>query len=87
MFCFLLQETSVRINAYFQNIEGNSIFERLTSFIKINLSLTKEEFPLIKVYREGQYKFLEYEKNLKLVYHEALEKVYQRPLDKYEHFF
>ncbi|SRR3712207_2142730 len=87
LFCFLLQETSVRINAYFQNIEGNSIFERLTSFIKINLSLTKEEFPLIKVYREGQYKFLEYEKNLKLVYHEALEKVYQRPLDKYEHFF
>lgn len=87
LFCFLLQETSTRINEYFQYIEGSSIFERLVSFIKINLSLTKEEFPLIKVYREGQYKFLEYEKNLKLVYHQALEKVYQRPLNKYEHFF
>ena len=28
LFCFLLQETSVRINAYFQNIEGNNVFHQ-----------------------------------------------------------
>lgn len=87
LFCFLLQETANRIRDYFEGIEGNTVFERLKSFIDINITLTKEQFALIKVYREGQYKFLDYEKNLKVVYHEALERIYQRPLDKYEHFF
>lgn len=87
LFCFLLQETANRIQDYFKYIEGNTVFERLKSFIDINITLTKEQFALIKVYREGQYKFLEYEKNLKIVYHEALERIYQRSLNKYEHFF
>ena len=87
LFCFLLQETSTRIHHYFNQIQGNIIFERLKSFIEINISLTKKEFQLIRVYREGQYKFLEHEKKLKEVYHEALNKIYERTLNEYEYFF
>ncbi|ASS40062.1 TetR/AcrR family transcriptional regulator [Fusobacterium sp. oral taxon 203] len=83
----LLKEAIDRIEAYLLNIEGETIKERLKDFIKKNLNLTKKEFKLIKIYRDGQYKFLEFEKEIKLVYNKALEKIYERKISIYEHFF
>lgn len=83
----LLKEAITRIEAYLLNIEGDTIKERLKDLIQKNLYLTKKEFKLIKIYRDGQYKFLEYEKEIKLVYNKALEKVYKRKISPYEHFF
>lgn len=87
LFKCLLEETSSRINIYFKKVKGDSIEERLESFIKINLELTREELPLIKVYREGQYKFIEYEKILREVYMNALERVFERNISDYEYLY
>lgn len=87
VFLVLLEETINRIAEYFKGIKGRSVEERLKSFIDINLELTKNEFRLIKVYREGQYEFIDYEKKIKKTYKKALEFVYGRKLNKYEFFF
>ena len=87
LFKYLLEETSTRIANYFQEVRGDSVEERLISFIEINFFLTKKEWPLIKVYREGQYKFIEYEKTLRRVYMDALEGIFQRSISEYEYLF
>lgn len=87
LYNFLLSEILLRIDSYLSEIAGNSIEERLKSFILKNLELTKKEFKLIKIYRDGQYKFLEYEKMLKKIYIKYLEKVYNRKLKIFERFF
>ncbi|MDO4690714.1 MAG: TetR/AcrR family transcriptional regulator [Fusobacterium sp.] len=84
---FLLSETIVRIDSYLSIIEGDTIEERLKDFIKKNLDLTRKEIKLIRIYRDGQYKFLEYEKKLKKVYNRSLENVYKRKLKIIEKFF
>lgn len=84
---FLLSETVLRIDSYLSNIEGETVEERLKDYIQKNISLTKKEMKLIKIYRDGQYKFLEYEKKLKKVYNKGLESVYKRKLKIYEQFF
>lgn len=87
LFQYLLEEVIRRIESYFENIEGNGIKERLESYININLELTKKEFKIIRIYRVGQYKFIEYEKKIKIIYINGLEKVFNRKMEMYESFF
>lgn len=87
IFKYLLDETSNRIAEYLSKTKGETILERLENFIRINFELTKYELPLIKVYREGQYKFTFYEKKLRNVYLDYLEVVFNRRLDEYEYLF
>ncbi len=87
IFKYLLEETSNRIENYFNEIFGNSIQDRLESFIEINFKLTKDQLPLIRVYREGQYKFTEFEQKLREVYLNALNTVFGRDLDEFEYIF
>lgn len=87
LFKYLLEEVIRRIESYFDNIKGNNVKERLESYIRINLELTKKEFKLIKIYRAGQYKFIEYEKKIKVIYINGLEKVFNRKMEMYESFF
>ena len=87
LFQYLLEEVIRRIEHYFENIEGNDIKERLESYININLELTKKEFKIIRIYRAGQYKFIEYEKKIKIIYINGLEKVFNRRMEIYESFF
>lgn len=87
LFQYLLEEVIRRIEHYFENIEGNDIKERLESYININLELTKKEFKIIRIYRAGQYKFIKYEKKIKIIYINGLEKVFNRRMEIYESFF
>lgn len=87
LFQYLLEEVIRRIESYFENIEGNGIKERLESYININLELTKKEFKITRIYRAGQYKFIEYEKKIKIIYINGLEKVFNRKMEMYESFF
>lgn len=88
LFQYLLEEVIKRIENYFNNnIKGNNVKERLESYININLELTKKEFKLIKIYRAGQYKFIDYEKKIKIIYKNGLEKVFNRKMELYESFF
>lgn len=87
LFQYLLEEVIKKIESYFKNIEGNDIKERLESYININLELTEKEFKLIKIYRAGQYKFIEYENKIKIIYNNGLKKVFNKELGIYESFF
>ncbi|UUV19413.1 TetR/AcrR family transcriptional regulator [Fusobacteria bacterium ZRK30] len=87
LFTYLLEETSNRIEEQFKNIEGKDLQARMENFILLNFDITKKEFPLIRVYREGQYKFIEYEQKLRNVYLEALKVVYGRELKELEYLF
>ena len=87
LFTYLLEETSNRIEEQFKNIEGKDLQTRMESFILLNFDITVKEFPLIRVYREGQYKFIEYEQKLRNVYLEALKAVYGRELKELEYLF
>jgi AcrR family transcriptional regulator len=87
IFKHLLEETSKRIRNYFQNINGKTPEEKLIDFIEINFELTKKELSLVKVYREGQYKFIEFEQKLRIVYLEALKKIFNRDLNELEYIF
>ena len=87
LFTYLLEETSNRIEEHFKNIEGNDIQSRMENFILLNIEITKKEFLLIRVYREGQYKFIQYEQKLRKVYLEALKVVYGRELKELEYLY
>ena len=87
IFKHLLEETSNRIQNYFKDITGSTVQDRLESFIEINFKLTKDQLPLIRVYREGQYKFTEFEQKLREVYLKALNVVFNKDLDEFEYLF
>jgi len=87
LFKELLLETSKRIEKQFAKIKGFDRKERLTDFIRLNLNITAKEKKLIKVFREGQYRFPEYEQTLRDVYMKSLTKVFGRKLTKYEYHF
>ena len=87
LFTYLLEETSHRIEKQFKKIKGKNLPDRLENFILLNIEITKKEFLLIRVYREGQYKFIEYEQKLRKVYLEALKVVYGRELKELEYLF
>jgi AcrR family transcriptional regulator len=87
LFTYLIEEITNRIEKQFKKIKGKSIQDRLESFILLNIMITKKEFPLIRIYREGQYKFIKYEQNLRKVYLKALKIVYGRELKELEYLF
>jgi AcrR family transcriptional regulator len=84
---FLLNETANRLNLQFKKISGSNITLRMESFISLNIDITQKEFSLIKIYREGQYKFPEYEQKFRSVYLDALKRIYNRELKELEYIF
>ncbi len=87
IFKFLLEETCIRLEKAFSEIQGSSVEERLEHFIEINLYMAKKEFDLIKIYREGQYKFIEYEQKLRKIYINSIEKVYNKPINGIQYLY
>lgn len=87
LFIYLINKSINTIKESLSEIHGDTTAEKLECFIKANLKLTKENFSLICVYRAGQYNFSDKEIELKKIYNDSLEKVFNRKIDKYEHFF
>ena len=87
LFRTLVNEASDRIKKHLYKVTGSNVKERMESFIRLNIEVTKQEFPLIIIYREGQYKFIEFEQRLRKVYLTALKSVYSRELDEFEYLF
>lgn len=87
IFKYLLEETCIRLEKAFSEIQGNSVKERLEHFIEINLYMAKKEFDIIKIYREGQYKFIEYEQKLRKIYIDSIEKVYNKPINGIQYLY
>lgn len=87
LFKCLLDEICLRLDNAFKNVSGNSIQSKLESFIRINLQMAKKEFSLITIYRDGQYKFPEYEQKLRKIYIDALTNIFNSNIDEIQYLY
>jgi AcrR family transcriptional regulator len=71
----ILELVIEKIEAALADISGETRKERLESFAKIIFEFSRDNPAIVRVFREGQYRFFEYERRLKAVYEEALARV------------
>lgn len=84
LFQYLLEIISERIENKLENIFGETKEEKFKSYIRLNVEITQEEKKLIKIFREGQYKFIQYEKRIKRAYLKKLEEIFEKKLNEFE---
>lgn len=83
----ILDLVIAKISSAVAQVAGESALERLTSFIDIIYSFSQENTALVKVFREGQYRYFEYEKRLKTVYERALFFIFKAEPDIADYLF
>lgn len=88
LYKYLLDITIRELSKNLTLIEGTLSTSKLLSYIQLNFESALNERYLISAYREGQYKFIEYEQMLrKDVYLKALEYIYGREVDEVEYLY
>jgi len=75
IFRHILELVIEKIEAALADIPGETKHERLDRFTKIIFEFSRDNPAIVRVFREGQYRFFEYEQRLKAVYEEALSRV------------
>ncbi len=85
IFRHILELVTDSIELAVSNIPGREVQGRLKAFSRIVFEFSQNNQALVKVFREGQYRFFEYEKRLKAVYEKALKGVFGcgQPLSAY----
>ena len=85
IFRHILELVTDSIEAAVSHIPGKDVKSRLEFFADAIFDFSKKNPAPVKVFREGQYRFFEYEKRLKAVYEEALKRVFlqAQPLSAY----
>ena len=78
IFRYILELVIEKIATALIDLPGETVRERLESFAKNIFEFSRDNTALVKVFREGQYRFFEYERRLKAVYEEALSRVLGR---------
>ncbi len=71
----------------YTKLSGATLDQRLHSFIRIMLDVGVKFRNHVTIFREGQYRFPEYERMLKDLYLDALVSVYQRSLSEAEYIY
>lgn len=90
IFKFLLEKTIIDLDKKLMESSDDSqiLKKRLKAFVQANFKNAKELSKLIRIYREGQYKFIEYEKRLREeVYLKHLKKIFKRDLTEFEYVY
>ncbi len=72
IFRHILEMVIEEIQAALADLPGRTARDRLELFAKIIFEFSRDNPSIVKVFREGQYRFFEYERRLKAVYEEAL---------------
>lgn len=75
IFRHILEMVIDEIQAALADLPGKTARDRLELFVKIIFEFSRDNSSIVKVFREGQYRFFEYEQRLKAVYEEALGRV------------
>jgi AcrR family transcriptional regulator len=70
-----------------QELPGRSVAERLRAFVARVIETETSARELLCVFREGQYRFPEYEGSLRSLYTESLARVYGRNLNEAEYVY
>jgi AcrR family transcriptional regulator len=68
-------------------IKGDDVETRLVSFYGFILESNINDQAYISIFREGEYRFPEYEKRLRDIYDDALKRVYNRRVSAAEYLF
>lgn len=87
LFKELLERYLVIITERLAEIRGEGIAERTSSLVDAIVDHIRSCKDLVRVYREGQYRFPEYERRLREIYLSAGNQVLQRPLSEAEYLF
>lgn len=90
IFKILLEKTIHDLDLNLTECTGDcsDMREGLKGFIRGNFINARELEPLIRIYREGQYKFVEYEKKLREnAYLKHLRRIFRRDIDTFQYLF
>ncbi|MFW5689765.1 MAG: TetR/AcrR family transcriptional regulator [Spirochaetota bacterium] len=83
----LLEEFLELFERELSAIEGDTVPERLGSLFSKVFNAGVGYAPLVTVYREGQYRFPEYEGRLRAIYSDACERVFGRVVSEAEYLY
>lgn len=83
----ILEMVTERIADALKNIPGESVAERFRECVRIIFQFSHDNPVPVRVFREGQYRFFEYEKRLKHVYEDAFSRVLGTRLSAAEYIF
>ena len=75
----ILEDVITRIGEALEGIQGTTLYERLTSMSDIIVRFSFDHPDQVTVFREGQYRYFEYERRLTDMYRRVLSKVLGRP--------
>ncbi len=69
------------------SITGETVTDRLRMFYELVLTSSREDSAYINIFREGEYRYPEYEKRLKRSYMEAMKLIFRREVTIEEYIF
>jgi len=83
----LLDEYLVMLRRRLEAVTGGTVEARLESFLTAAATSIREDWKHVSVFREGQYRFPEYERHLRDIYVEAAARVYDREVNEAEYIY
>lgn len=83
----LLDEFLAHLQEEITDPAGDTVEERLTSLIRAVYDAGIHYAAQVTVFREGQYRFPEYEERLRAIFMDACEHVYARPVSEAEYLY
>lgn len=75
------------IRQRFLGIRGESVRERLLHFYSFVEYSNRHDIPYINIFREGEFRYPEYEDRLRGIYNEALGLIFRRPVSMAEYLY
>lgn len=83
----LLEKTIQGVCDELSSITGNTVHERLVSMVEHLFAYAQNNPDLVRVFREGQYRFVPYERKLVELYKKTLSMVLGRPVSIADYLF
>ncbi|HEY9594996.1 MAG TPA: TetR/AcrR family transcriptional regulator [Spirochaetia bacterium] len=83
----ILATTQQEIAEAVEEVSGVTPRERLAQFVRVVMDFSLYHPDLIAVFREGQYRFIEYERSLEDIYQRGLSRVLGTPINAVESVF
>lgn len=75
LFLFILEDVISRIKTALDCVHGNSVIDMFTDMTEIIFRFSKDHPDLITIFREGQYRYIEFERRLSNMYRQVLSKI------------
>lgn len=76
----ILDKTVSEIQNMLENIEGKNVLEKISNLIDKMYNYTSSNKELILVFREGQYRYFEYERKLVNIYTNSLKRILNKDI-------